>query len=67
MRPRLSRCFLDVNFFTGILRPGTVGLRAAQLHHELRKLVRAYVQRLCDPLAVPIVEFVYRGAPAIQR
>src|ERR1700683_3611699 len=39
-----------------------VGLRAAQPHHELRQLVRAYVQRVRDPRAVPIMEFVYQGA-----
>jgi len=44
-----------------------VGLRAAQPHHELRKLVRAYVQRVRDPRAVPFMEFVYQGAPARQR
>ncbi len=31
---------------------------SAQPHHELRPFVRAYAQRVCDPDAVPVIEFV---------
>jgi AraC-like DNA-binding protein len=31
---------------------------SAQPHHELRPFVRAYAQRVCDPHAVPVLEFV---------
>lgn len=31
---------------------------SAQPHHELRPFVRAYAQRVCDPRAVPVLEFV---------
>jgi hypothetical protein len=31
---------------------------SAQPHHELRPFVRAYAQRVCDPHAVPVLQFV---------